>query len=1181
MMTRGWMSTLTRLRPRLLVHQDISSSLCSLSTPSSRKEKRKAKKSAAAAVVSDEEDASDGEDKPKAKKGKGSSKKGKSKESVSETEKEKDQQRRQESGRARSGVVGEVWVEVLPGLVGVENTVQQRINSCASSFDLQDLQGFVADQCLAHHHKPILSSSPVWPLIPPRTLALFAAVICDPSGFDEQPFIDDGTLVLSDDQSEAPVGVCAKYMRLISVPGDTIISALYRYLAQYPADAPKTVLQLLAHGESLSSIAKHFEEGMSVYGLEEAVQIFIQAAELSSTVLHFAEASSRPTKKTKLTYSGLTAAVAPGQRVQDDLAAKSQVRVINFINSFPTPPKITTFHIPSLDTPIADRLDVRTNPVISEKERILIYVGRFGSMNSAPGGTQPLFVPTPALQSLRNIISSMDPGIPFPLGEERSERLERELERLLDDELRIVAPTSSVQIAPSAFRAVKDILGGVVRLSNGRVVTVEVAKDITQEGILGKVGGYWSETVGRGPQEDRHLRRQYHPEIPATGDLSLSVIAKYIGPYTDFWRLTLWHWWYWIEVILLSRLLLLLNPWVITTQSNPVAAILQSGDLPASWSFLDDAPASEASFIAAETPANFPDLFPLNTPYRQFKGGEFNAVQGKISLVRTGRKAHNVALHVSKGHAGRLKYDTMLAFFRWLVDFLVHLVIQVLLQIVSVFIQQNPDFDSDDGVQMRTALKGIRDQALDRLAESGVTEALERAKISARKHEFVNNFLRAIASSKRAEDGWYGYQRRDGVKTAVGTEARIAQAEAILASARELFELDLPCDLNGFGNWKHPLLSSTWIGWFLGLKDNIEIVYASNQMGRSEEAHLSVIARHEAFAEWRRSTPKFTHSQHIGFIRANLIKSVKDLVAGVGAPYLCGGLEDAYRYFKCGTCNFEGIARNNGTKHACPQQELRDGRRISAKAFPTVERALYAHDILTNSFMVGILGEIADVLAELNLVAVPATEILGSPARIQKLRAVLCSIDFEALMARIPLVKGDVFIRPEQLRNDDLLLTLAVDQLLLTTTTFPNRFLPTDSATRSSYKQVEGEKLVEWFQSDRKTDLFAIFCPGPPGTPLPHFALSDKTTERDDPKKTGDDHGTGNKFYVIKPGGLKCKPCNTAVCAPRRFEKITSLIHLPPHHARFLWLHLRRGLTIPETRLTKQSKARREKTVQM
>ncbi|KAJ7767441.1 hypothetical protein DFH07DRAFT_328482 [Mycena maculata] len=557
---------------------------------------------------------------------------------------EEAQQQRMDSGQERGPMVAAVWAKEYARVAKRERAIQDAIKGDHAD-PSSHLKAIVSAYCDAEGHTPIPATAPAWDCISPRTCHLLLAITKEPTTWDPQPFVENGTLVLSKRGDKPTQGACVNYVRKIPTP--TPIQDLTTYLCSFPADAGNTTLQLLMQGETPTRIRSTFGKAMESFGLNEAVGTFMDAVidhPCTAGLLHTHAANP----KSSVFYAGITGTVAPADRCFDDVEAGSHVRIVNYL-SIEQDWVCETYHLVDIDTPFDNPLHVRTSPTVSHLERIVRACGGAMAMNSAHGGLQPLLLPSSQHLELLNHIRSIQPQDPYPLGEERDHVLAKQICKLLDAEVDFFGPLHHVQIMPAALRQVKGKVADVVRRLKGRVVLVELTKDIPEEGILGCCGGYWDATVGLGPKEDRHLRRILHPEIPAVGNLSVEIVARYMGPFLDFWRITLSHLLYWLHVLFLSRLLGVLCPLVTVTQSSPVTATLRSHDLMECWNFLSEEEADQ--FMNGNT-LDLLYHFPTHTSNQRFCKGQFNTILGLISLVRTGREPNHISLHVARGDPG-------------------------------------------------------------------------------------------------------------------------------------------------------------------------------------------------------------------------------------------------------------------------------------------------------------------------------------------------------------------------------------------------------------------------------------------------------------------------------------------------------------------------------------------------
>ncbi|KAF7340006.1 hypothetical protein MVEN_01918300 [Mycena venus] len=383
---------------------------------------------------------------------------------------------RKESGRARCDLVADVWSLLFSALIAREKAVQAAASESLPDREL--IQAVVDAFCAAEGHLPIPPA--LVSAIPGRTIAFLAAVARNPTTVNIAPFVASGALRLSKQGEPGPVSACANYIRCLPVPKEKASESASRYLKEYPADTPFCVMQLLLQGRDLNKARKKFRREMEEYGLEAAVDVFFESVTKDEDALAL-HGTRRPTSKTSMFYNGITASTACADRGLDDVEAQADVRIINFLDS--NQELIwCTYHLVDMDTRINDKMDVRTDPDISHKERVVRALFGSAALNLAPGGVQPVFQPSSHLLELQQRVRGLYEPLPNPLGTERDPRLEKRLEALIDDEVRLVGPLHKVKIVPRALDAVKANVAGVLRTLKGRVVTLHIAKDITLEG---------------------------------------------------------------------------------------------------------------------------------------------------------------------------------------------------------------------------------------------------------------------------------------------------------------------------------------------------------------------------------------------------------------------------------------------------------------------------------------------------------------------------------------------------------------------------------------------------------------------------------------------------------------------------------------------------------------------------
>ncbi|KAJ7788436.1 hypothetical protein B0H14DRAFT_2628258 [Mycena olivaceomarginata] len=1014
---------------------------------------------------------------------------------------------RVESGLKHSPIVAEYLVEAFRHAAEVEDALQNVPNV---ESDLAFVQSVVAKFCEVNNHTPIPPSAEVWAQIPPQAARFLASLACAPTTLDLLLSLRTALLFCRPSAYHY-------YIRVVETAERTK-AALMSYLLAYPANAANTVLQLLLQGEDITLVHTQFRQSIELHGLESTVDVFIDSIRSNAHVSRLA-ATRLQTPTTGLPYVGITDTVP-------------LLVFVNFLSSTPTL-TYTVYHIPSLDTPTQTPSDLRTNPVIGHKERILCALLGCSTLNSAPSGATPIFEPTAEMIAIQDHLTASLPPFNFPLGEERDEALQQRIEHLIDDEVQLLGPCHPTKMTPAAVQSIKLQVASVLRLKRGRLVRLNMAKDITLEGMLGKVG-YWDVAVGPGPQEDRHLRRLLDNAIPPSGNLSEDIIA----------RCTLSHLLYLLHVLLLARLLSDLRPLLIFAQSNPVSAALRSGDLVVIGNSLPDGLRRQFFEDGSSSPELL-DIFPSDVQYRSTRGSTFNEQLGRITLIPTSLDPAHLALLVSVAHYSCLKYDPALALFRWNVDFLVCLVARAVTHTISSRLNSDvPDWS--DAAASKAWLLEVKADAESILQSAGVTAALEVAKSRARRAELAVTFLRTIMSSSRGGSK-NDYKRRAGLEAAAGTEARTVQLNSILAHAQLLDSLDLPPDPDYLAPFEHPILSDTFPACF----------WSANAHGRSAEAVKAVKERHAQFVNSNRRT----ELSILQTAQNGMIEVMRKLMRP--QSYVVKEIKDSARLVHCNGCDWSGLGFHNFSFHDCCSRSMLT---ITESNFPDLERVLYLHEILYDRCSL-ILGDLAPVLAQLQLIAVPVREILLLHKEELKLRWVIwTSLQF--------CQHCNPISRPISM------FTLAVDVVLRQRSRCPVLFVPMDPEYRQGWSEVTADQLQHWFQGDA-TPLYIAACPGPDGCKRqPHVLRQRRSVAGQVEPSNAGQIEPSNATHSIK-GGKACNNCfmdgkNEKNCVGRRFLETETILDLPPHFSRAIWYQYRLGVEWLAPRTSKKRKAKRK-----
>ncbi|KAF7367235.1 hypothetical protein MSAN_00785300 [Mycena sanguinolenta] len=956
---------------------------------------------------------------------------------------------RRSIARSRSGLIQACWLDTLLDGVRREVALRTAISQHGNADDLA-LVTAVVDAFTDHEGQDPIPID-VLRGFPVKTLALLADLARNPTSWDVKRHLQSGAIVLSKPTDPAPDSAVQNYIRRIVV-GNGAVDSLCSYLCSHPADAPHTVLQLFMLGQSLDKTKTAFRESMVEDGLESAVDKLFSALE-GHPLLASLRQLYPVTPASSLPYVGITDCVPCGKRGWDDLEGEADVRIVNFLE---TNDDFTfrTYRLIDMDTPIANRLAIRTTPLVSQKERVLRAVLGAMAFNSANGGVHPDLLPSVAELALRDRAFQLCPPPPSPLGEHPAPQIAKEVRRMLEDEASWFARRGDAEIDPTAFENAKRYAADVLRLRRGKVVRFEVAKDTPREVFKGKSKGYWVETVGQGPQEHRRMLRVLHPSIPSAGDLPTDLLALHVGPILDFWRLILLHLLYWLHILWLSRILRIVSPIILISQSNPMAAMIRAGDLADAWRRLSDSDLRDLQ--AGTTPDGLEERLP-DRPYRQNRGDSFTEMIGKPDIVPTGPNPADLAIHIPHGDYGRLKYDPILKRKRWAVDFLVEIVVELHVRVAARALEVRT-VDWDDELDVREFLGEVLASAAQVIEESGVGAALEAAKESARNAELCVNFLRALKASKEAHERWVSSEdkpqaERTTLKAEPAGPARQAQLTAILAQARLLESCGLNPDPGYLGSFPHPLLSDTWPAWFLGLKDNADIVASSNALGRTEKGAAGARANQANISGWRQTNKVVVVTDRAAIAR-NYMSQVIDKLAPA-AKYKVQELSKSPRIGRCPNCGQVAVGESNAAYHKCDKGPQ---RMLTEKDLPDIERILYVHDILGNGRTPSALDEPLTVADAHNLVPVSLSEIVKNARTVEILRGLLRAEDFNALTAVFSDVDESlrVYIPEDRIGDHGLRVTLAIDVVLSVYSTCPRRLSASRPEMPHSVDQRDG-----------------------------------------------------------------------------------------------------------------------------
>ncbi|KAJ7610784.1 hypothetical protein FB45DRAFT_875544 [Roridomyces roridus] len=559
--------------------------------------------------------------------------------------------------------------------------------------------------------------------------------------------------------------------------------------------------------------------------------------------------------------------------------------------------------------------------------------------------------------------------------------------------------------------------------------------------------------------------------------------------------------------------------------STPVAAALKARHLVEVWTYFGDD--GHAAFMDGVSPPDFRRRFPRGRG-PSLQGAQFNDMVGEMCIVRFGPNTAHIAIWIVKLHFGSFKYDPVLAGPRWTVMCHTRAVEETAQRVVSTALRNSPP-DLQDPSTRETWLNTCIEEARRLLAKDGVLENLQKAKAVLRDMEQTYGFLRSIISAKTMHDRWLesedrgGMDRPRGELTAPKGEARQAQMERLLAKHNDAISF------GGFplyGNYRYPMGTLAWQTRFLCLDDDVDIVRSANTRGRSAEANDRVKARIAAFIDRLLKNNPGVHRIYFWEHIEELIKDAAKL-----DKFKCGISLASPRVTTCEGCGSTVFTRNTNGTHQCVGS-TEGPWPITVENFPTVERPLYVHDMLRRPDIRSHFS-----LNALNLVEIRVQDIIDASWYDDELEAALVDfpLDYEAISAI----------------DEDFVAGLP-----------------------SVWKSKTSANLMRVMKKDRET-VFMVVCRGAPGTGnRAHFFLAAGVT------KKGAGTGRGNKDYAL-PKARNCTICDgdgprISDCEYRLYQKVNTILDLPPLYSRHWWLDLRREIDWDVQ--TQDDKARRAAT---
>ncbi|KAJ7093153.1 hypothetical protein C8R44DRAFT_890922 [Mycena epipterygia] len=388
------------------------------------------------------------------------------------------------------------------------------------------------------------------------------------------------------------------------------------------------------------------------------------------------------------------------------------------------------------------------------------------------------------------------------------------------------------------------------------------------------------------------------------------------------------------------------------------------------------------------------------------------------------------------------------------------------------------------------------------------------------------------------------------VLAATGKEARRLQLKAIEEDAATSQAHGRDPDPYGYAPYNTKIGSPEFAEHFLVLKDGTNIARSAGIRGRSTAANKAQLANQAKIGVFNKNaalarripnadglTPimRDEHDQR-GILLAQAVDTVMD-----PRTIKNDGLLNTYRWGVCAACGEVVVGTSRNSKHAC--SSTRDTTMLTAEIFASLERIVFAHNILDNPVLFALLGtEGPKIRSKMSCKSV--ADVLADLENIQDLQN---SLPHDHHLLRPANCQSLVYL-PRSLRKDKgLWVTLAVEALLQEQSQCPQAFDVVTAEQRNAWSK-QGKAMVDW-NADCTRELFVFFC------------------------SSGGNHGVVLTVKKVKNSGRRwflhiCDHGHDAIKQHRAANGNTSyptgyintILDLPAHYSSFLWLQLRLDL---------------------
>lgn len=227
----------------------------------------------------------------------------------------------------------------------------------------------------------------------------------------------------------------------------------------------------------------------------------------------------QPTQKLWVPYAGITCAGSAADREQSDHeAADNPTRRANFVGDL----RMQVFEITALRVPLASDQQWRTDPSLSNVERLLVSLLRGRGLNSAHGG----YFWRPSINERQaHLISAVRQSLTTTPPLQEKEQLLSTFDRIGHAE-DLALSSAGIQLPNAAGLELVRDLASSWRCHDDRVVSLIVAKDVTEECRSG-MAPFWSLSAGPGPNSSRYLWNCVfgrYPDVEAPSSAAVSQL---------------------------------------------------------------------------------------------------------------------------------------------------------------------------------------------------------------------------------------------------------------------------------------------------------------------------------------------------------------------------------------------------------------------------------------------------------------------------------------------------------------------------------------------------------------------------------------------------------------------------------------------------------------------------------